>query len=208
MPIEEAGKKPGAKDLFNLVKKSPALLITGIAGVLVVGYILVKKSGATVPSTATTDGTTLPATVTPGGYYQPQQSYIQPVVPTTPSIPVPVTTPTISTPGATIPSLAQDDIVRTRYGNPAVKSYDTTHPQGIPIRSAPAANANDTTGYRGYGTKIQVVGPAVAGSSNLGGSNGTNFWYPIAGGGYVSAFDLQSSFPAANSIATVPSSSN
>ncbi len=205
MPIEESGKKPGVKDLFHLVKKSPALMITAIAGILVVGYILIKKSGATVPSTATPDGTTLAATTSPGGYYQPQAAYIQPVVITAPATPVTVAVSSTPTTSATIPSTHQDDIVRTRYGNPTVRSYDTSHAQGVPIRSAPTATPTDTTGYAGYGTKIQVIGPAVAGTSNLGGTNGTNFWYPVAGGGYVSAFDLQSSFPAANSIATVPS---
>lgn len=211
MPIEEKAHT-GVKDLWGVVKKSPALLITGIAGAVVVGYILIQKQGATVPSTAVPDGTTLAATTTPGGYYQPQIPYIQPVIitnnppsvaPTPPTVPSLPTTPAT---GATIPSTnIFDDIVRTRYGNPVVKSYDTSHPQGIPIRSAPTATNNDITSYAGYGSKLQITGPAVSGTSNLGGTSGTNFWYPVAGGGYVSAFDVQSAYPAATTQATVPS---
>ena len=207
-------KKPGAKDLFNLVKKSPALMITAIGGVLLVGYVLIKKSGsATVPSVPVVpDATNLAATTTPGGYYTPQSSYVEPVVVTVPGSTPAQSGGTTSTGGststATIPSTnLQDDIVRTRYGNPTVKSYDTNHPQGVPIRSQAAATTTDTIGYAAYGSKIQITGPAVSGTSNLGGTSGTNYWYPVAGGGFVSAFDVQSSFPAATTKATVPSNS-
>ena len=39
---EEPGGKPGFKDLVGLVKRSPALMITVIAGALLVGYLLIK----------------------------------------------------------------------------------------------------------------------------------------------------------------------
>lgn len=189
--------KPGAKDVFNVIRKSPALLITGIIGVIVIGYILIKNSQAS--SGATADTSSGATTTSPGGYYTPQP-YIEPITITTPT---PASTQS-QTSVATVPSTAQDDIIRTRYSSPTVTSYDTTH-AGVPIRSAPAANSTDTTSYAPFGSKIQVTGPAISGSSNLGGNNGTAFWYPVAGGGYISAFDVQSSYPAANTVATVPS---
>lgn len=212
-------ERPGFKDVFNLVRKSPALLVTGIIGVLVVGYIIVKNSQQNA-TPATPD--TLAQTTSPGGYDNAPQQTPQPqpiiIIPTPVPAPSPVPTPTptpVPTPtptpspgtGATVPSTSQDDIVRTRYGNPSVAGYDKTHSQGVPIRSGP--NTSDTVRYAAYGSKINITGPAVAGSSNLGKTDdrGTQYWYPVAGGGYISAFDVQSSYPAASTSATVPSNS-
>jgi hypothetical protein len=77
------GGKPGIKDLFHTIKKSPALMVTVIAGILIVGYILIKygpsaKGGAntTTPDTQTA----LPTATSQGSYFPFQQNVIEPIV--------------------------------------------------------------------------------------------------------------------------------
>ena len=218
MSVAGENAKGGVKGIFGILKKNPALMITAIGAALLVGYILIKRGGSTTSNVTQPDGTTLPNTQLPGGYYMAQQPYVEPPVVINNPLPVPVSPTNVSATinsapptgagKATVPSTSQDDIVRTRYGNPVVAAYDRATPQGVPIRSAPAGG-NDITGYAGYGSKVQITGPAVRGTtSNLPANmadKGTQFWYPVAGGGYISGFDVQSSFPAAKTKATVPS---
>lgn len=78
-------EKPGAKELFGVIKKSPALTITVIAGGALVVYLLAKRSGSGAPQAQNIDSTGLAAATSPGGYYSPpvivQPSfYIPPVI--------------------------------------------------------------------------------------------------------------------------------
>lgn len=69
--------------------------------------------------------------------------------------------------------------------------WDKTY-SGIPIRSAPG-QTNSFTGLIPFGTQVQIVGPSVTGASNrVVGAPGSNIWWPVAGGGYVSGFDVPS----------------
>lgn len=68
--------KPGFKDLFSTIKKSPALMVTFIAAALIIGYILIKKGPSGTAQTAATD--TNSGLHTGGGSYI--QPYIEPII--------------------------------------------------------------------------------------------------------------------------------
>ena len=78
---EGTGGKPGIKDLVGLIRKSPALMITVIAGILVVGYLLIKHGpGASSSQAAPAPGTSsalVPTVSSQGSYYQPPDVYIE-----------------------------------------------------------------------------------------------------------------------------------
>jgi hypothetical protein len=69
--------------------------------------------------------------------------------------------------------------------------WDTKY-AGIPVRSA-VGNTSSFQGLLPYGSQVQIIGPAINGSSNRAvGSPQSSEWYPIAGGGFISAGDLRS----------------
>lgn len=75
--------KPGIKDLFHTIRKSPALMVTVIAGILIVGYILIKygPSAQGGASTSTPDTAGGLARATGGGSYTPfMQEVIEPII--------------------------------------------------------------------------------------------------------------------------------
>jgi hypothetical protein len=78
-----ADDKPGIKDLVATIKKSPALMVTVIVGILIVGYILIKygpsaKGGASTTTPDTAGGL---ARATSQGSYTPfTQDVIEPIV--------------------------------------------------------------------------------------------------------------------------------
>lgn len=75
--------KPGIKDLFHTIKKSPALMVTVIAGILIVGYILIKYGPSAQSGTSTTTPNTagvLPNATSQGSYTPFTQDVIEPIV--------------------------------------------------------------------------------------------------------------------------------
>src|SRR5215470_13058205 len=75
--------KPGIKDLLGTIKRSPALMVTVIAGIVIVGYILIKygPSAQGGASTSTPDTAGGLARATSGGSYTPfTQDVIEPIV--------------------------------------------------------------------------------------------------------------------------------
>jgi hypothetical protein len=238
MAEEGTGQKPGIKDLFGLIRKSPALMITVIAGILLVAYLLIKYGPSAASGTSNTQqpiGSTnlAPSVTSQGSYYQPPNIYIEqptsnpisaPVSTSSgyippvslPSVPpsyyqplkYPGTIPANSLPAAitsitgTTPSVTYDNnnvpanqtvdygTIRARYSLAAVSTYDKNTPGGIPVRSTPGGKQ---TGVDPFGSQVQISGPAVTGASNLPGTSaGSNLWYPISSGGYISAADIAS----------------
>ncbi len=69
----------------------------------------------------------------------------------------------------------------------------STNTSGIGIRNQPGGPNTQTTSNIGYGQPVQISGPAVQGQNNnpvTSGVANTNLWYPVTGGGYVSAADV------------------
>lgn len=80
--------------------------------------------------------------------------------------------------------------IRNAVSSGGTSTYDTAHPEGIPVRSSPGGAV---TGDIGYGQKVQLTGaPPVQGPSNFGANatNGSTQWYQTANGGYVSGYDV------------------
>jgi hypothetical protein len=64
---------------------------------------------------------------------------------------------------------------------------------GIGIRNQPGGDGTLTTSNIAYGRSVDIIGPAVTGGYNnpvTKGVTNSNVWYPVKGGGYVSAADL------------------
>lgn len=69
---------------------------------------------------------------------------------------------------------------------PRISSRDI----GIPIRDIPGGEG-ETIGQIAYNSPVDIVGPVQQGTSNFAGSSGgSTLWYPVKGGGYISAFDV------------------
>jgi hypothetical protein len=81
--------------------------------------------------------------------------------------------------------------VRSQFSQPGVNAYDTAN-TGIPIRTKPDITSG-TLRTAPFGSTIQVAGAPVTGGGNIDPSNpriGSDIWYPVVGGGYISQFDL------------------
>ena len=80
--------------------------------------------------------------------------------------------------------------VRTAQSSGTTSQYDLKH-TGVPIRTA-AGGSGSIKGYAPFGSGIEVVGAPIVGTSNFpsNGQTGSDLWYPVAGGGYVSGYDL------------------
>jgi hypothetical protein len=62
----------------------------------------------------------------------------------------------------------------------------------IPIRDKPGGNVIRKVGF---GQRITITGDMIAGPNNYGpgakSGQGSTHWYPVSGGGYISAFDVE-----------------
>lgn len=67
--------KPGFKDLFGMIKKSPALMITFIGGGILLLYIVAKHGAGNQNTTKSTSGD-VPGTVAQGSYYTQEPQFI------------------------------------------------------------------------------------------------------------------------------------
>lgn len=92
----------------------------------------------------------------------------------------------------------QEGLVRARFNSATTTAWDTSHPQGVPIRSAPDGNAS-VVSYAQYASDIQLTGVPVTGGNNFNGGVTTNpgqggtLWFPVQGG-YISGYDLAGTF--------------
>lgn len=125
MPLDN---KSGAKDLFNTIKKSPALMITVAVGGGLLIWMLINRNNSNGGATTTpVDGTSLAATTNPGGYYVPSSPSTQPIIlVTNPSGVTPSPTPPTTTPIPMPP--VQLPQVPTGSGGATIPSTEGTHP--------------------------------------------------------------------------------
>lgn len=197
------------KKLFDDIQGHPLVIAIGIFVLLFIVFNVFKKNGATKPGiTGLAPGTYIdPVTGAVTAQPQTQEIYAQqynsyptggttivggvsglpiPKPPITPLPPVPVIPPPPPKPTSTFST------VRAQFSQPSVKAWDTKY-GGIPVRTAPGV----LTTFKSlipFGTKVGITGAPVSGGSNLPGGGGTNLWYPVTGGGYVSQYDLGTIF--------------
>lgn len=168
-------------DTVEEFKKLPTwgkILVGGII-VSVVGFAIytyqknktVASANAAATQAAASQATTLPATSNP-----PSDSLFNP------------TSTSTSTSTSTTPTIANlFGLIRNR--DTSKIPYDAANAQGIPIRDKPGGKI---IGYQSFGSDPQLLGQAVNGPNNFGGNNpdGSNIWYQLANGGYVSGYDI------------------
>jgi hypothetical protein len=99
-----------------------------------------------------------------------------------------VTQPVASAPSGSI----EHPIEGTVRSFNSLPSYDTKHPEGVPIRATPGGSV---VGSIEYGTAVNILGKPVSAGSNFATGGGSNVWIPVAGG-YVSAYDITGTYPA------------
>lgn len=175
-----------ASDLWRVLKGSPALLLVSVGAIGLVGYMLYKSNKSNTTAATDTTGATQQSPYYVA-YIDQTQNQPPPVNVTVnnPPQPAPAPTPAPSPKPVVFP---QSGFIRARYTG-ITHTYDVQNPQGVPIRSSPSATS--ILRYVMYGTKVTVTGPAVKGGSNFGGSNsGSTEWFPVSGGGFISAYDV------------------
>lgn len=84
------------------------------------------------------------------------------------------------------------ETVRSAGSKQGAIAYDSKY-SGVPIRSLAGANGS-VSRFAPFGSALSVTGGPVTGTSNFGqrATTGSDLWYPVQGGGYVSAYDLAS----------------
>ncbi|HET7639227.1 MAG TPA: hypothetical protein VFK47_10870 [Ktedonobacteraceae bacterium] len=177
-----------ASDLWRVLKGSPALLLVSVGAIGVVAYMLYKTNSSNQSVAQPASSQQSPYYV---AYIDQTQNQPPPVNVTVNNPPQPAPAPTPTPTPAPLPKpvlFPQSGFIRARYTG-ITHTYDVQNPQGVPIRSSPSATS--ILRYVMYGTKITVTGPAVKGGSNFGGSNsGSTEWFPVSGGGFISAYDV------------------
>lgn len=163
------------------IREHSTLVFGGVAA-LIIGLAFLRRN-------TTTSTTTAPA----GDYSGLATSGGQPVVyRDTGDTFINVTVPSQTSPAPSNPIMHPiESVTRPRFypgGNPG--NYDQTH-TGIPIRSSAGAG-NNVLRLAPYGTELDLASASpIAGASNfLNSPNGSTEWYAVAGGGYVSSYDL------------------
>jgi len=175
MPVED---KPGVGDVFRLISKSPALMITAVVGVGGIIFILMRKNSEAViaPSPDPATGDTSRQL---GGYYIQYDT-----IDNRPVVSPPVNVTVIAPPNVKSSTTA---FVRGRFSTPQVEAYDKGETRGVPVRGSPGG---DIVGYQSYGSQITIIGDAVTGRGNLKDPKlGSYQWLPV-NGGFISAYDL------------------
>jgi hypothetical protein len=165
-----------------------------------VGFYFVRRQNAAT-STASTPGSSASAnalntTDTPdASTYEVGNQPVSPDYSTSgmPSSPVYVIgAPASGTPPPTPPSTpppTRTVTVRAKQTSGPNADYDKSH-SGVPIHAG-TSGQTPTLRLAPYGSQVQITGDAVIGASNTGsGQGGSDYWYPVVGGGYLSAWDV------------------
>jgi hypothetical protein len=187
---------PSGGGFVGWIESHPTLLLL-IIGVAAFGVFFLKQQSAasTAATTATTtpvdtSGLTLDANGNPIEYRDVADTFITTSTTgsnnttTNDTYPIEPTTPTTSV-----------AYVRGRYSNAQVSGYDKANPGGVPIRSSASGSAT-VLRLQAYGSAVTITSAAVTGASNLTTSasgsivTGSASWLPVAGGGYISAYDV------------------
>ncbi|SRR5712691_475211 len=177
--MQQSKQHTSAKDLWTVLRRSPALLATvviGGAGVLYLIYKYSSLSGA---------GGVVAPTNNPSG----QSPYYIAMIYETKNQPPPVNVTVNNPPDKDTGTKKTSDTAFVRSRN-LHDPYDNSHPQGVPIRQS--AGATNILKYAPWGTSIILAGNAVSGGSNFGAGSktGSTQWIPVKGGGYISAYDV------------------
>ena len=196
------------KETAGLPNWAWILVIIGGAGA---GYYFVRKNSAAT-STAGSNAASQPSatgqsTSGAAGSYGSAIDYSSslPVSATNASSPVyvlgtsPTPTPTNPTPQPPQPTPQppqpqptpqQKVTVRQPASSGQTASYDSSH-SGVPIHSGPSWQT-PVMSTANWGSQVPVTGPAVSGGSNFpnGFQGGSTMWYPVAGGGFISSYDI------------------
>lgn len=109
------------------------------------------------------------------------------------------TTPPSGTAGSGIPSgnpaTGFMATIRSRFQG-ITQQWDQMHPGGVPLDTTPGVMGSASLPY---GSQIQLTGPAITGPNNMGNgpnrSAGSDLWFPVKGGGFVSGYDLTGNLP-------------
>lgn len=163
------------KDLVGEVwKNNRPLAIAVMVIAVVVGYILYKKSQATVvaPAAAITSANGIPGGNTIYNSYS--------------SVTKTVTGQTVAAPPPVV-SLTHVATIRGKQTTGIDKGWDSTH-TGVPVRAQPSGAAQVVSTLP-FGSTIQLLQSALTAAPNQNG--GSSQWYPVAGG-YLSAWDIAS----------------
>lgn len=175
-----------ARDVVKGIKEHPAI---SIAAVVVIGlglYYLAKKgpgAGGNAPSAANPSGTAQ------GSYYvayldeEPSPVTTINNYPGTGTNPAPPGQPTTTGGGNIITA-------RTRGSQPITAAWDSKY-NGVPVRSSPGSITSYTK-IIPFGQQITITGSPVTAGGNISKGSGSNLWYPISGGGWISQFDIGS----------------
>jgi hypothetical protein len=164
------------KKLPTWGKVAVGAAVLGVAAYGIHTYSKNKASSAT-SATANTPASSSPQTS--AAMLPPDSS--QPI-PYQPNYNVTQSTPT------TAPGQGIFATIRSAITNTQAPGY-IPNGTGIPIRQTPGGNV---IGQEQFGQQAEVIGPAISGPNNFGPNNpnGSDVWYQLAQGGYVSGFDV------------------
>lgn len=179
------------KNVEAAVAKQPWYVWAGaLTGGGLVFWYVIKSRAAAATTTATTNTPATSQNSPLNGYDVSSMAGIpygyDPTSGPVDNYPPPSTTP----PPATTPP-TQQGLVRIRANVPGTAGYDKNNAQGVPIRATAGGNV---TRYATFGSDVQLAGLPVTGPGNLPGGKGSTIWFPILGGGYISAYDITSIF--------------
>lgn len=204
-------------DTLEEFKKLPTWgkVVAGLVVLAVVTYAIHVYSSRNTANNATSSSPST-GTRTNGGMlsasnYPQDSSAPIPYQPTYINPPVGATTPPTSYQPRPIvmPMQGIFATIRQAFGLGPTAGYDTANPGGIPIRETPGGNI---IGMESFGSQTEITGTPVSGPNNFGpgSSNGSDIWYKLPGGGYISGYDvtgLQSSPKVQSSAPTTAATS-
>ena len=180
-----------AKDLVAVIRKSPALMISVGAVLLFVLYYFYERSKTGAAAASTTTPGAAPSAFAPAlGTYTFVEDIHQTPAPTVIVNAPPGPRGPAGPPGPTPKPGPKVATVRTRFSLPASMAYDRQNPGGVPIRATAAASK--VLRLAPFGSHIQLASGPTSGGSNFPGTvTGSTQWLKVAGGGYISSYDLQ-----------------
>lgn len=164
----------------------------GLVLAVIIGYIVHAVTQGTTSTTAQT--TQQPTTL----YVPTSNTFINKSVQDT--------TNTTTTTNNQSPNDIELGTVRAKQTSAAQPYYGyDKSAKGVPIRSQ-AADGNNVTKFVPWGSSLNLIGPAIPGSSNtLAGQPGTSTdWYQVVGGGYISLADLATAPTPAGALNLAP----
>ena len=177
---------PAKGGIMDFVHEHPDLTLGGVVViVMIIIYEVLNKSSATPPAAAATTVTGFIPTSNSSSYNSVNKGNVTSTVNTT------ATTTNNggshrAPPPPPPPAKYTTMQIRARQTVGIDKQWDATH-DGVPLRSAASGHASILK-IIPFGSSIQVTGSAAGGVANQ--TGGSTSWYPVVGGGYISAWDV------------------